>query len=128
MSAAPEPLASQLDTLQRATRSFSQNPTPALSSVIRRLQGQIRRNPQHKEMLMSQQLQAALRRYRKTVLEMAVGDLAALKAGTSRSASAVASAAIARQAVLDAASKLSAEQFTAALMASGFLDQPKERA
>lgn len=126
MPGATNTLAAQLDTLERARRSFQQNPTPALSSVIRRLAGQIRRNPAHKEMLMSQQLQAALQRYRTAVLEMAAGDLMALKAETPRSASAVASASIARQAVLDAASKLSAEQFTAALMASGFLDQPKE--
>lgn len=125
MPAAPALLASQLDTLQRATRSFNQNPTPALSSVIRRLHGEIRRNPQHKEYVMSLKLTEALQRYRTVLLETAVGDLLALKTETPRSASAAASAAIARKAVLDAAANLSAERFTAELMASGFLAEPK---
>lgn len=125
MVAAPALLASQLDTLQRATRSFNQNPTPALSSVIRRLHAAIKRNPEHKEYIMSLKLTEALQRYRTVLLEVAVGDLLARQACTPPSAGAAADAAIARKAVLDAAANLSAEQFTAALMASGFLDKPR---
>lgn len=64
---------------------------------------------------------AAVQRYRSALLEMAAGDLMARKAGTPQTASAAASAQIARRDLLDCAKNLSVEQFTAALMAAGFL-------
>lgn len=126
MVAAPQPLAAQLDTLQRATRSFSQNPTPALSSVIRRLHGQIRRNPQHKEYVMSLKLTEALQHYRTALLETAVGDLMWRQCGQPKPAAGWAAKTVdAREAVLKAAGDITAERFTAELMASGFLAEPK---
>lgn len=110
-----------VDTLQRAQRAFQQNPTPPLSSVIRRVAAQMQRHPEHKERVMQEQLKAALERYRAVLLETATGDLMALQSGNPRQASTAASAIVARKAVLEAAKHLSAEQFTAALMEAQFI-------
>lgn len=116
-------LTQQLAQFQQAQRAFQQNPTPALSTVIKRLHGAIRRNPQHKEMLMTTKLHDALDAYRKALLDTAAGDLMARKAGgpLPSPVQAAHAAAMARKDVLDAARNLSAERFTAELMAANFL-------
>lgn len=114
-------IAADLDALQRARRAFQQNPTPSLSSVIRRLSGQIRRNPAHKEMLMHQELADALAAYRKALLETAFADMAAIKCGTLRGPGVAQAAMEARARVMAASRKLTATEFTAACMAAGFI-------
>lgn len=113
--------AADLDALQRARRAFQQNPTPSLSSVIRRLSSRVRRNPAHKEMLMHQELADALAAYRKALLETAFADLAALKCGAPRQAGSAQPAMAARARVLAASRKLTASEFTAACMEAGFI-------
>jgi hypothetical protein len=69
---------------------------------------------------MTSKLNAALLAYRTTLLETAVGDLMWRHAGMPK-ANNTAIIVKARDDVLDSAVKLTAEQLTAELMASGFL-------
>lgn len=114
-------IAAELDELQRARRSFQQNPTPSMASIIKRLASRLRRNPAYKELVMQQELDAALAAYRKALLETAFADLAALKCGTPRQAGAAQPAIEARARVMAAARKLTATELTAACIQAGFI-------
>ena len=74
---------------------------------------------------MTTKLQQALAAYRAALLETAVGDLMWRQHGHLKSLDATSKVRDARDDVLDASVKLTAEQFTAALMESGFLQEPK---
>lgn len=72
---------------------------------------------------MSEKLHAALRAYRTALLETAAGDLFARKADQPSLAGYTVSVSVAplRAAVLEAAKNVSAEEFTAHMMAVGFV-------